>query len=298
MTDQAQRLRSLVAQRTQAMVQGGSTTQTVKGTRVITVTSGKGGVGKSNFTLNYALGLSAQGKKVVILDADVGFANIDVLMGAKPKKTLAELIHKEATLWEILESGPNGVEFIAGGSGFKELFDVGTEHYEYLVEQLSLLQGYADYVLIDTGAGLDAHTLRLLLAADEIFVVLTPEPTAITDAYALIKLVINRHPEARLQLVINRVQNTAEGRETAAKISLVAERFLQRQIPTLGILPDDPNVSKAVKRQVPFLLAHPDTLASRSMIKLIEENLFGESGRDVPANGMKQFLHRMVRLFR
>jgi flagellar biosynthesis protein FlhG len=298
MSDQAHRLRSIVAQRTQAIVEGATSQQAMNGTRVITVTSGKGGVGKSNFTLNYALGLAAQGKKVVILDADVGFANIDVLMGAKPKKTLADLIHRESTLWEILESGPNGVEFIAGGSGFKELLDVGTEHYEYLVEQLSLLQGYADYVLIDTGAGLNAQTLRLLLAADEIFVVLTPEPTAITDAYALIKMVINRHPEARLQLVINRAQNTAEGRETAEKISLVAERFLQRQIPTLGILPDDPNVSKAVKRQVPFLLAHPDSLASRTMTKLIEEHLFGESADDLPAGGMKQFLHRMVRLFR
>lgn len=294
MSDQAERLRSLVAER--------SHTPLIN-TRVITVTSGKGGVGKSNFTLNYALGLTAQGKKVVVLDADVGFANIDVLMGIKPKRTLADLIRREAELWDILETGPGGVQFIAGGSGFQELLEVRTEEYDYLVSQLGQLQGQVDYVLIDTGAGLNKQTLRLLLASDEIFVVVTPEPTAITDAYALIKTVANRHPEAKLKLVINRAESAAEGRETAEKIRLVAERFLEMKIPTLGVLPDDPIVSKAVRRQTPFLLSHPDSQASKSILKLIQEQLHGErlhdmSKPDGPSQGVKQFLHRMVRLFR
>jgi flagellar biosynthesis protein FlhG len=294
MNDQAQRLRSLVAEQSQAQPLH---------TRVIAVTSGKGGVGKSNFTLNYALGLTAYGKKVVILDADVGFANIDVLMGIKPQKTLADLIRREAKLWDILETGPNGLQFISGGSGFQELLDVSAEEFDYLFEQLGQLQGMVDYVLIDTGAGLNQQILRLLLASDEILVVVTPEPTAITDAYALIKTVVNRHPSAKLKLVINRAESAAEGRETAETIRLVAERFLEQHIPTLGVLPDDPIVSKAVRQQTPFLLAHPESQAAKSIVKMIQEQLQGErlhqmSKPDSRNQGVKQFLQRMVRLFR
>ncbi|MBL0388930.1 MinD/ParA family protein [Tumebacillus sp. ITR2] len=290
MHDQAQRLRTMVAQ--------ANRDSSGRNTRVITISSGKGGVGKSNFTLNYALALAEQGKKVVILDADVGFANIDVLMGVKPKLTLAELIRKQATLWDILETGPMDIKFIAGGSGFQDLLDLQPEQFDYLVEQLGLLQGYADYVLIDTGAGLNAQSLRLILAADEIYVVLTPEPTSITDAYALIKMVVNRDPDANMRLLVNRAQTAGEGREAADKISLVAERFLNLKIPMLGILPDDPNVTKSVKQQVPFFIAHPDTTASRSLKQLIQAQLHGEAALDAPPKGMKQFLHRMVRLFR
>lgn len=289
MFDQAQHLRSMVAKHMKS--QEGNT-------RIIAVTSGKGGVGKSNFTLNYALALAKSGKRVVILDADLGFANIDVLMGVKPKKSLADLIRKEATLWDILETGPHDLKFIAGGSGLQDLLELKPEQYEYLVEQLGALQGYADYVLIDTGAGLNAQMLRLILAADDVLVVLTPEPTSITDAYALIKMVVTREPETRLQLVVNRAQTPAEGKETAQKISLVAERFLNSQIPLLGILPDDPNVTRSVKKQVPFLIAHPDSHASKSLQQMVQEQLFGEVALQQQARGMKQFLNRMVRLFR
>lgn len=290
MHDQAQRLRTMVAQ--------ANSTSAGRETRVIAVSSGKGGVGKSNFTLNYALALAEHGKKVVILDADVGFANIDVLMGVKPKRTMADLIRKEATLKDILETGPMNIQFIAGGSGFRDLLDVQPEQFDYLVEQLGLLQGEVDYVLIDMGAGLNNQSLRLILAADEILVVLTPEPTSITDAYALIKMVINREPNAHMKLVVNRAQTAGEGREAADKVSLVAERFLNVKLATLGILPDDPNVTKSVKRQIPFYIAHPDTSASRSLKQLIQTQLQGEEGLQTSPKGMKQFLHRMVRLFR
>jgi len=289
MHDQAQRLRDMVAQQN----------QTARNTRVITVTSGKGGVGKSNFTLNYALALAESGKKVVILDADVGFANIDVLMGVKPKKTLAELIRREATVWDILEPGPNGLEFIAGGSGFRDLLSLKAEQFDYVVEQLSALQGYADYVLIDTGAGLNEQTLSLLLASDEVFVVLTPEPTSITDAYALIKMVVNRDSNTKLRLVINRAQNASEGRETAEKIRLVAERFLGLQIETFCVLPDDLTVTRAVRQQSPFYLAHPNCEASKSLRAVVyAEETGGAVQRVGHAGGMKQFLSRMTRMFR
>jgi flagellar biosynthesis protein FlhG len=293
MFDQAQRLRSMVANLNQI------NQPPAKQTRVITVTSGKGGVGKSNFTLNYALALAGEGNKVVILDADVGFANIDVLLGVKPTRTLADLIGRRATIWEILTKGPQNVEFIAGGSGFQELLDVRAEHFDYVIEQLGALQGYADYVLIDTGAGLNEQTLRLILAADEVFVILTPEPTSITDAYALIKVVVNRDENAKLRLVVNRAQSVEEGRQAAEKVRLVAERFLNLSLTTLCIVPDDPNVTKSVKQQVPFLLAHPDSQASRTLKKMIQaQNQDKESFDEGRPRGMKQFLNRMVRLFR
>ncbi|ASS75632.1 cobyrinic acid a,c-diamide synthase [Tumebacillus algifaecis] len=290
MNDQAERLRSLVAKSRQEETP-------VRSTRVITITSGKGGVGKSNFTLNYALGLAKQGKQVVILDADVGFGNIDVLMGVTPKKTLADLIRKEATLQDILETGPCDIKFIAGGSGFQDLLDIQQEEFDYLLEQLGELQGFADYVLIDTGAGLNAQTLQLILSSDDVYVVLTPEPTAITDAYALIKMVVNREPATRIQLVVNRAQSMPEGKETAEKIRLVAQRFLNVGISTLCVLLDDPNVSKSVKRQVPFLLAYPNGLASMCITNVVQAQIKGEVAGDVSTRGMKQFLHRMVRLF-
>ncbi len=289
MSDQAEHLRSLVAKSRHEPHE--------KDTRVIIITSGKGGVGKSNFTLNYALGLAKHGKQVVILDADVGFANIDVLMGIKPQKTLADLIQKRATLDEILETGPHDIKLIAGGSGFQELIDIQPEQCDYLLEQLGALQGVADYVLIDTGAGLNAQMLQLILASDDVYVVLTPEPTAITDAYALIKMVVNREPNTRLQLVINRAQSMGEGKETAEKVRLVAERFLGVELSTFCVLLDDPNVTKSVRRQKPFLLAYPHGLASRCIEDVVQAQVKGERTRKRSNKGMKQFLHRMVRLF-
>lgn len=289
MHDQAQRLRSMVAKQSRSSVED---------TRIITITSGKGGVGKSNFVLNYAIGLSESGSKVVVIDADVGFANIDVLMNVKPTKTLADLMRGEATIWEVLERGPQNVEYIAGGSGLQELLNIDADRYDYVIEQLGALQGYADYVLIDTGAGLNEQSLRLLLASDQIYVILTPEPTSITDAYALIKMVTNRDNSVSMQLVVNRAQTPIEGKEAADKISLVAERFLDLKLSTLCILPDDPSVAKSVKQQMPFLLAHPNSEISRSLKSMIQAQKNGEVQQVHQTRGMKQFLHRMVRLFR
>lgn len=290
MFDQAQRLRQMVAPQQPA--------DNRPATRVMTITSGKGGVGKSNFSLNFSLGLAAQGKKVVLLDADLGFANIDVLMGTSPRRTLADLIQKRSGIWDIMELGPYGLHFIAGGSGLQNLVNLQSDQLNYLVSELTELQGFADYMIIDTGAGLSDGTLRFILSSDDVIVVTTPEPTAITDAYALIKLVSNRDNRSNIQLVINRASTITEGKQAADKLALVAKKFLGTDMQVLGFVLDDPLVSKAVKEQVPFLMRYPETSASKCIEQLVRKQLKGTSVVNETEAGIKSFLSRLVNVFR
>jgi flagellar biosynthesis protein FlhG len=289
MTDQAQGLRNLV------QIQNEKSSKT---TRIITVTSGKGGVGKSNFTLNFALMLQSQGFKVLVFDADIGLANIDVLMGVSSKYSLYHLLKNEKTIWEIIQKGSNGLDFIAGGSGFNDLLRLTDEELDYFAEQVSQLNGYVDFIIFDTGAGLSKETLKFILAAEETIVVTTPEPTSITDAYAIIKMVNSMGHNVNFKLVINRVTDAKEGKQTADKISLVAKKFLHIDIPALGYVDDDNSVSKAVKKQIPFTIAFPNSPASRSLHALVDSYVSGYQVSDVPTSGMKGFLSKMMKLLK
>lgn len=287
MNDQAQGLRDLVSGRSQAS-EGSA--------RILTVTSGKGGVGKSNFTLNFALTLQQQGYRVLVFDADIGLANIDVLMGVSPQYSLYHLLKKEKTLKEIVHTGPGGLQFIAGGSGFTELLRLSEEELEHFSSQINQLSHEMDYIIFDTGAGLSKETLKFIVAAHETFVVTTPEPTAITDAYAIIKMVKGMDYDVKFRLVINRVTNDKEGKQTADKISLVAKKFLDLHIPTLGFVEDDAHVSKAVRKQVPFTIEYPSSGASRSLQRIVTSYLQGISSEAQPQGSIKGFLSRMMRL--
>ncbi|MFC4768804.1 MinD/ParA family protein [Effusibacillus consociatus] len=291
MYDQAERLRQMVPS---AKNESQSQTQT----RVLTITSGKGGVGKSNFSLNFALGLSASGKKVVVLDADVGFANIDVLMGKSSRRTLADLVQRRATIWDIMEFGPLGIHFIAGGSGLQDLLSLKEEQLNYLISQLEELHGFAEYLIIDTGAGLNEGTLRFILSSDEVIVVSTPEPTAITDAYALIKLVAIRSANSNIQLVINRASSITEGKQAADKLVLVAKKFLNLDLAILGYLLDDPLVSKAVKEQIPFYIRYPQSPATYCIEQLVKKQVKIANPSPTPESGIRSFLSRMTQIFR
>lgn len=292
MNDQAQSLRDLVQSRKN--INSGTRT-----TRIITVTSGKGGVGKSNFTLNFALALQAKGLKVLVFDADIGLANIDVLMGITPKYNLYHLLKKEKTIWEIMYTGYNGLELIGGGSGFNDLFRLTEEQLDFFAAQVSQLHGYSDVILFDTGAGLSKETLKFILAAEETIVVTTPEPPSITDAYAIIKMVNNLQPGVSFRLVINRVTEPREGKQTADKITLVAKQFLNMDIPTLGYVSDDSSISRAVKRQIPFTVAYPHSVASRNLQEIAETYVNGHAGLAVEqTTGVKGFLSRMLKLMK
>lgn len=289
MNDQAEALRNLIKQQ--------ELRTDHKDTRVVTVTSGKGGVGKSNFSLNFALSLQRLGRKVLVFDADIGMANIDVLMGMSSTYNLYHLLKQEKTIWDIVQVGPEGLHFIAGGSGFKDLLELTSEQLDRFASEIEKLHGQYDVILFDTGAGLSKETVKFITAAHETIVVTTPEPTSITDAYALIKMVKAMNVEVQFKLIVNRASDTREGKQTAEKISLVAKRFLQTDLPSLGIVPDDPNVSKAVKRQIPFTIAYPASDAASAIERIAKQYLeIVQTNRG--SGGVKGFLHKLLRLTR
>jgi len=271
----------------------------IKKTKIISVTSGKGGVGKSNFILNFAIKLNNFNKKVVILDADIGLANIDVLMGIYPKNQLLSLTNPNKNIWDIIEKSPYGIEYIAGGTGYQDIISLNEADINRIILNINQLNTYADYLLIDTGAGINNYSLRFLLASDEIILVTTPEPTAVTDAYALIKIVYRKNPNAKIFVVINKAKSRDEGMHTANKLKSVVSKFLSYNLNILGIILDDLSVNKAVMQQVPFIIVYPQSNASSSIIsiteKYIEQNFNEDNYRQL--NG-KSFLQRIVDLFK
>lgn len=293
MADQAQALRNLVQSKS-----GGRFSD--RSTKIITVTSGKGGVGKSNFTLNFALALQALGQRVLVFDADIGMANIDVLMGVNSRYNLYHLLKREKTIWEIIQQGPRELQFIAGGSGFQDLLSLSEAELQYFTDQVAEISGHVDYILFDTGAGLSKETINFIVAAEETIVVTTPEPTSITDAYALIKIVHRMNAKVDFRLVVNRVADEREGQQTANKIKLVAEQFLSLDIPTLGFVLDDPNVSKAVKKQAPFTIAFPNSDASRNIEQLARAYHYklSQSPLVTTQAGVKGFLNKMIKMLK
>ncbi len=221
-----------------------------KNARVIAVTSGKGGVGKSNFVANLAINIQKRNHKVLVIDADVGLANIELLYDIMPSKTFKNLLNGE-DINTVLQEGPFGIKLLSGGSGIVELSNITGREQDMLIQAFSYLEEEFDYILIDTGAGISDLVLRFLSLADETIVVTLPEPTAITDAYALLKVAHSGTVGniKNFSIVVNRVSNAEEGEFVVRKLSLVAKKFLDLDISGLGALSEDPVLIKSVKRQ-------------------------------------------------
>jgi flagellar biosynthesis protein FlhG len=237
--------------------------------RVITVTSGKGGVGKSSISVNLAIALSRLGHRVIILDADFGLANIEVMLGIRPQYNLADLMFRGKSLSEIVTEGPDNIGFISGGSGIQELTNLTKEQIVYLIQKLVELDEKADIIIVDTGAGIADSVLEFVAASSEVLLVATPEPTSITDAYALLKT-LNRKADVSLQdtiikMVANRIDTYEEGKELYDKLSLVVSKFLNLKLEYLGAVPQDTCVSKAVMRQKPALTLYPNSQFSKTL---------------------------------
>lgn len=295
MNDQAQSLRKLVSIRERSRSLDQQNDQGSRLAKFITVTSGKGGVGKSNFSLNFALSLQSLGKKVLIFDADIGMANIDVLMGTSSKYNLHHLLQREKSIEEIVAKGPNGLSYISGGSGMANLISLSEHDVQYFTSQIELLASQMDYIIFDTGAGLSKENIQFITSADECLVVTTPEPTAITDAYALIKVIHGIDQDVAFQLVVNRVDDEKEALFTANKIKLAAQKFLDVNIPMLGYISDDSHVVQAVKKQIPFLMAFPNSGASKDIQRLAKRYAIIPSAleRDT-LTGIKGFMHKWL----
>jgi flagellar biosynthesis protein FlhG len=266
-------------------------------TRVITIASGKGGVGKSNFALNFALCLKELGQKVVIIDLDIGMANLDILMGTTPKLHLMDLISQQKSIWDVLEKGPSGLEYLAGGTGFNNLLQLTDEERQYFFMELEKLQGYADIVLIDTGAGLTKESKQCHLSADEVILLTTPEPTSMADAYSIVKILNSQKPTVSFQLLINRVSSPKEGLEVASKFKMAVQSFLDKEMKIFGALPEDEIVRRAVLKQVPFYQVNPRSQASLMLKKLAERFV---SGAPAPVSsesgGIKGFIRNLSKL--
>ncbi len=260
-------------------------------TRVIAIASGKGGVGKTNIATNIAIAYANLGKRVVLMDADLGLANVNVVLGIIPKYNLYHVIRRQKTMREIIMDTNYGIRIVAGASGFAKIANLNEEERNGFVEEFSEL-GNADVVIIDTGAGVSSNVLSFIAAADEAIIVTTPEPTAITDAYGIIKIIATEidNLSLGLKLIVNRVSSVTEGKRVAERIVNIAGQFLNLKVDYLGYVYDDPDVHQSVLRQRPFLVGNPKSKASicvQHIVGRLEKVEFREGG------GVGQFLRRL-----
>jgi flagellar biosynthesis protein FlhG len=281
MTDQAQKLRELAAACRQHP-------------RVITVTSGKGGVGKSNVVINLAIVLSRMEKRVLVIDADLGLANVDVLLGLKNRFNLQHVLDGHMKLKDILVFGPAGIKVVPGSSGIPRIANMSSRKRQEFIMSFSELEDEADIILIDTSAGMTKNVVALALLADEVLLVTTPEPSAITDAYAMIKVLHAEKPEAKIQLIVNMANNEAQALEVAQKVAQVSRQFLNYQVNILGGLPLDPCVPRAVMQRQPWTDIYPRSTATRAIKQIAEKILNGER-KPLSGNG---FVQRLSLYFR
>lgn len=285
MQDQAEQLRQMMKGR----VAGGGTVR--NRTRIIAVSSGKGGVGKTNISTGLAIAYAKIGKKVILLDADLGLANVNVVMGIIPKYNLYHLMERQRSIKDIILDTEYGVKIVAGASGFSKIANLGEEEREYFIEEMSQLSS-ADVVIVDTGAGVSDNVISFISAADDAVIVTTPEPTAITDAYSIIKIIAGEVDNSRLsiKLVVNRVQSVKQGKDVAEKIVGIASQFLNLKVDYLGYVMDDPAVLNAVLRHRPFFDLSPNCKASECIRHIVGrlENIEYKEG-----SGVSTFLKRM-----
>lgn len=241
----------------------------VSSPRTLAVVSGKGGVGKSNFSLNFAISLTKKGHRVLLFDMDVGMGNIDILLGNTSKFTIVDFFDERESLENIVTDGPGGLHYIAGGTGLNRLFKLDDYLLNKFTEELSLLLHNYDYVILDMGAGATEESLHFIMSVDDIVVVTTPEPTSVTDAYAMMKHIHMKNNNIPFLIVVNRVLSEKEGFETFSRLKTVAKKFLDREVKHLGVLPDDSAIRMAVKKQTPFIYDRKSP-ASKSLLQMTE----------------------------
>jgi flagellar biosynthesis protein FlhG len=243
--------------------------------RVIAVTSGKGGVGKTSLSVNLAIEMAKRGKRVVIFDADFGLANVEVMLGIRPKYNLLDLIHDDKTIEEIITEGPQGIGFISGGSGVAELATLDTESIRLLVTKMVQLDKMYDIVIIDTGAGITDSVMEFVMVSPEVLLVVTPEPTSITDAYSLLKILRRKdgfNPLYKtINVVANRTATDEEGREIFNKIDTVSAKFLNTKLKYLGSIPQDKNASMAIIQQKAVVMSYPVSPMAKAVSELADK---------------------------
>jgi flagellar biosynthesis protein FlhG len=282
MADQAEALREIMK---------GNTQLANSKTRIITVASGKGGVGKTNLSTNIAIAYAKLGKRVVLMDADLGLANVNVVLGIIPKYNLYHLIRKQKTMKDILMDTQYGIQLVAGASGFSKLANLSEEERMTFIKELTELSS-ADIIIIDASAGVNNNVLSFIAAADDALIVTTPEPTAITDAYGIIKIIATELDNLglSLKLIVNRVSSVTEGKKVAERVINIASQFLNLKVDYLGYVFEDNAVRDAVRRQKPFSVLEPRAKASacvNQIVSRLEKIEYREGG------GLGNFLKKL-----
>ncbi len=267
MEDQAEELRSLMKDKSRVEEtpeqRSDSATRGNRKTRIITITSGKGGVGKTNVATNMAIAYGQMGKKVILIDADLGLANVNVMMNLIPQYNLYHVIRKQKKMSEIILETEYGIRLVAGASGFSKIANMTEEERNSFISEMYTLSD-ADIIIIDTSAGVSKNVLGFVAAADEVIIVTTPEPTSITDAYGIIKIIATEvdNLNINLKMIVNRVSSSSEGKRVADRMTQIAAQFLNLKVEYLGFIYDDALVSQSVLRQKPFIIVDPKGKAS------------------------------------
>lgn len=266
--------------------------------RVLAVTSGKGGVGKSNTAINLAIQFRKMEKRVIILDADFGLANIEIMFGAVPKYNLYDLIYQGKSICDIITWGPMDVGFISGGSGIAGMSNLNREYLNYIIQNLSELDTLTDVIIVDTGAGISDAVLEFLVSSGEILLVTTPEPTSITDSYSLLKA-LNRHSrfkmdDTQVKVIANRVEDEAEGTDLFLKLNAVVTKYLKIPITYLGSVPRDEQLSKAVMQQSPISMQNSNAKSAKAYEEIAMKLMDKEVSKSVPKRGMAAFFSHIL----
>ncbi|WP_026494491.1 MinD/ParA family protein [Butyrivibrio sp. WCD3002] len=266
--------------------------------RIITVTSGKGGVGKSNVAINLAIQFRRMGQRVIILDADFGLANIEIMFGTVPKHNLSDLIYQGKNIKDIITWGPEGVGFISGGSGISGMYDLSRDYLVYIIVNLAELDAIADTIIIDTGAGISNAVMEFLVASGEIILVTTPEPTSITDSYSLLKA-LNQQPRfskenTMIKVVSNRVASAEEGQQLFNKLNAVVARYLKLPLSYLGEIPQDQSLARGVMQQTPVSIQYPNAKSAKAF-EQIAARLTDKNAADIiKPRGMAAFFSHII----
>ncbi len=290
MNDQAQQLRNIVSSSRQ-------TEDKKSNMKIITVASGKGGVGKSNFSVNLALCLKEQKKNPIILDADFGLANVEIILGERPKFNLAHLIRQECGLKDLITKSKYDVSFISGGSGINEMIFLPPHKIEQIGESLVQLEELTDTLLIDTGAGINDIVVKFCMLAQEVYVIVTPEPTSITDGYALIKTLKNDFTmKSKIKVVINKASSKEEAHQVFTKLYYVSKNFINAEIEYAGYIPYDEKVFHAVKSQVPIYIYDKKSKASAAYYQ-ISKSISDSKGEEVKLDEKTSWISKFKKIF-
>lgn len=295
MNDQAEKLRKLMDKPNEKM--GFPQNKKDKKAKIISISSGKGGVGKTSFAINFSISLRRLGYEIAVIDADIGLSNIEILSGININHSIYDIMFSNKSIFDITAIGPEGIKIISGGSGFKEFKLFKEDNFMKFVEEIEKLQATVDFIIIDTGAGISENVIDFIMATEELIMICTPDPTSIMDSYILIKALLNNGFSGKLNLISNIVSGAKEGMEIFNKVQTTVRNFLKFEINYLGYIEKSVLASDSIKDQVPFIVSKPNSSISKK-INIIAMNFIDD--KDLVNRNSKEtnFAQKILQIFK